>query len=41
MVLTIRLGHASCGVRDSIRGQQLLDLGPAIETIRTLTAQLV
>jgi AcrR family transcriptional regulator len=37
----VRLGNASCGVKDAISGQQVLDLGPAIETIRQLITQLV
>ena len=37
----VQLGNASCGVKDAIRGQQVLDLGPAVDTIRTLITQLV
>jgi AcrR family transcriptional regulator len=37
----VQLGNASCGVKDAIRGQQVLDLSPAIETIRTLITRLV
>ena len=37
----VQLGNASCGVKDAIRGQTVLDLGPQVETISTLIAQLV
>src|SRR5260370_11570063 len=37
----VQLGTASCGVKDAVRGQQVLDLGPAVKTIRALITQPV